>query len=214
MSRAPGGKTDKKKWILLGSIGLLIGLSAFLLTLLLKQEKSFDSLSLLPEPRVISEFELISADGDRFSRENLLDRWTLVFFGFTNCPDVCPNTLYELQNAADRVAESLDHSSDSLQVVFISVDPARDTVEKIAEYVEFFGDELIGLTGSNHQLRSLATELGIAFELEEPSEETKYYDVLHSSAVVLINPDGQLHGAFMSPHHAESISGDMLKLLD
>lgn len=146
-------------------------------------------------PRDFGDFELIDQNGSAFTRDNLRGRWTLVFFGFTYCPDVCPTTmalLAQLMKQLDGLPEQAD-----TRVVMVSVDPARDTPEKLASYVPYFNPGFIGLTGDFMAIHRFATALNTPFR-KVPGQGEDYL-VDHSANVVLINPMGDYHGFFKAP---------------
>jgi protein SCO1/2 len=171
------------------------------------------TLMVLPEPKVIADFALIDGQGQAFSLENLRGKWSLLFFGFTHCPDVCPSALYDL----NLISESLKNQGGDAaehQVVFISVDPERDTPEKLSQYVAYFNPDFIGVTGNQEQLKPLTMQLGIAYQFEEHEPGAERYDVYHTASVMLINPRGQLHGVFPAPHNAEKMAGELADVID
>jgi protein SCO1/2 len=149
----------------------------------------------LDTPRIFSDFELVDHNGEAFNIARMEDVWTMVFFGFTNCPDICPTTLATLN---DTYSKMKDSEKDKLQIVMISLDPERDTVEKLAEYVPYFNEEFIGVTGNKHLIRRLTAEINIAYNTV-PLEGDDY-TVDHSTQLVLINPKGHYHGFFKAPH--------------
>lgn len=160
----------------------------------------------LSKPRPLPDFTLTDGDGEPFTRQDFAGQWSLVFFGFTHCPDVCPNTLFML----DKVKEQL--GEDSPQVVFVSVDPQRDTAEAVGEYVQYFDPEFTGLRGDGNALAPLTRALSVAYEFK-PAEEDDY-TVIHSSAVLLINPSAELTTIFTTPLSANGISADLRRILD
>ena len=171
------------------------------------------SLIVLPEPRVIADFALVDQEGARFSLEDLQNQWSLLFFGFTHCPDVCPTTLYDLQ----KVVETLQPDSAELepfQVVFVSVDPERDSPEQLKGYTEYFHPDFIGVTGDHQQLQPLTMQAGIAYRVEDHEAGDNSYQVDHSASILLFNPDGRLHGVFPAPHEVGAISADLAQLLN
>ncbi len=145
------------------------------------------------KPRIFKDFQLTDHSGKPFSLDNLQDRWTLMFFGFTYCPDICPTTMATIN---DLMATLDSDIRDNTQVVLVSVDPARDTVEKLSQYVPYFNPDFIGVTGEFLQIKRLATQLNIAFNKVTLGDS---YTVDHSANVVLINPKGHYHGFFKSP---------------
>jgi len=179
-----------------------------------KQQPSTATLMVLPEPRVIADFALHDDRGQPFSLENLRGHWTLMFFGFTHCPDVCPSALYDLNLVSERLKESLGEKLPSLQVVFVSVDPERDTPEKLSEYLGYFNPEFIGVTGAHEQLAPMTMQVGIAYEIEEHDPGAGNYNVYHSVSFLLTDPEGRLYGVFPAPHDAEKITNDLLAAIE
>ncbi|MBT8077112.1 MAG: SCO family protein [Gammaproteobacteria bacterium] len=162
--------------------------------------------TLLPEPRALPDFELVLHDGRAFTRDSLRDAWTLLFFGFTHCPDICPNTLQKLAMARAQLAGQ-QNSAALPRIVLISVDPDRDSGEILAEYVSYFGSGIAGATGSMEQLLVLTGHLGIFFQ-KDPATDGNY-NVSHSTAVLLINPDAELHAVLASPLTVEAVARDL-----
>lgn len=154
----------------------------------------------LPEPRQLAGVTLLDHHGNTVILQSVSDRWTLVFFGFTFCPDVCPTTLSVLNLATDRLQSPP-------QVIMVSVDPERDTPERLASYVTAFNPDFIGLTGTLSNIRAVTGELGIAFEkvVPEPGAEAEPYLVEHSGTVVVLDPTGQHVGYIRPPLHPETI---------
>lgn len=150
----------------------------------------------LPEGRPIPEFELIDHRGRAFGNEDLKNRWHLVSYGFTTCPDVCPTTLSRLAATTDRLKEYVD----DLEVLFYSVDHRRDTPRQLASYLPFFSEDFIGLTHfDNPDNPHLPFEqgLGIVARLV-PGESTSPddYQVVHGVNLFLLNPEGELQAVF------------------
>ena len=157
-------------------------------------EMKANGLFLFETPRSLGEFELVNHRGEPFTEESLRGDWTLVFFGFTYCPDICPATMGFLNQL---MSELEDTESKDTSVVMVSVDPARDTVEQLAGYVPFFNTEFTGVTGDFLDLHRLATALNTPFR-KVPGQGEDYL-VDHSANVVLINPRGDYHGFFKAP---------------
>lgn len=111
--------------------------------------------------------------------------WQLLALGFTHCPDLCPVTLAELAELC------ASYSGDNLRVIFVSVDPVRDRPQQLADYVQFFGEDFIGVTGSARELHRLADSLGMNFRIEGPADRPV---INHSPSIALIGPDGFLRG--------------------
>lgn len=155
---------------------------------------------LLDTPRKFSDFELLDHRGQAFGADNLTGKWTLLFFGFTHCPDICPTTMA----AAAKMYEGLEpEDKEQLQVVLISLDPERDTTEKLSQYVPYFNPDFIGATGNQYVLLKLATELNVAFN--KVQLEGGDYTIDHGANMVLINPYGHYHGFFKPPFEEGSM---------
>ncbi len=161
--------------------------------------------TVLPATSELPEFSLLNQHGEVIGRDVFEGQWDLLFFGFTQCPDICPLTLQVLANAQQQLAEAGRQAPP--RIVFVSVDPERDTPDVIGEYVDHFGDDSLGITGSMDELRKLTNGLGIFFEKLEPDEEN--YSVAHSAVVLVIDPDGQFHSLFGTPHEAENFVHDL-----
>jgi len=146
-------------------------------------------------PRALPEFELLSHRGERFVASDFEGQWSLVFFGFTYCPDICPTTMAFLARFMEEL-ESFPEAADT-RVVMVSVDPARDSPERLAEYVPYFNPDFLGVTGEFLEIHRLATGLNTPFR-KVPGEDDSYL-VEHSANVVLINPRGPYYGFFKAP---------------
>jgi len=161
-------------------------------------------ITLFPDPKPLTAFALTDHKNRVFDLASLKGKWSFLFFGFTHCPDVCPMTLAVLARARDNIAKHTAGAED-IQFVFISVDPNRDTVSKLGQYVDYFDTTFLGVTGDNAQIGSLAGQLGAAYQVEiKPGLEN--YPVYHSAAVFLLDPRARYHAVFTPPHDAEAIS--------
>ena len=180
--------------VLAGLVGVAIWFSAN------TQNKAL----VLSEPQVtLPEFAFQKAGKADFTNASLKGKWSLLFIGYTYCPDVCPTTLADL----DRVYPSLTNDQKTTtQVVFISVDPNRDKAEELADYVHYFNPNFIGVTSSHQQLWPFVTQLGLIYSLVEEGETSAYYLVDHSASIVLINPEGKLHATFKSEVNEQGIN--------
>lgn len=163
---------------------------------------------LLQTPRDPGAFELVDHRGASFRPAQLADGWTLWFFGFTNCPDVCPMTLVTLDLVDSALAAA---GATRPQVLMMSVDPARDTPERLAEYVPYFNPGFVGVTGSMAEVRQLTERLGII--VQYTAGEGDDYTVDHSSQLMLTGPDGLVHAVFPSPHEPDALARDLAVLL-
>lgn len=163
---------------------------------------------LYPSPRPVPEFTLARADGNPLTLADWRGRWTLVFFGFTNCPDVCPTTLATLKQAWVELGRR--GLADRIRVDFVSVDPQRDTSETLMKYVGYFSPDFVAATGSDEELGKLTRSLGLVYA--RTPNESGDYSVDHSAAVIIVDPQGRLVGMFRPPLDAAKIASDMVTL--
>ena len=157
-------------------------------------ETRANGLFLFDTPRDVGDFSLTDHRGLSFTRDDLRGRWTLIFFGFTHCPDICPTTMAELAELKSQLADT--EASDA-RVVMVSVDPARDTPDRLAQYVPYFHPDFIGVTGEFADILSVAQRLNAPFR--KVSEPDGGYQMEHSANVRLMNPRGDYHGFFRAP---------------
>lgn len=157
-------------------------------------------------PREIGPFSLLDQNGQPFVNQQLKGKWTLVFFGFTNCPDICPTTLASFNELAGMLEEG--KFAQDTQFLLVSLDPARDTPEKLKTYVEFFNPDFTGVTGEFLAIHRFATQLNVAFQkvMLGDGKDPANYTVDHSGHVALINPQGHYHGFFKSPIEASKLA--------
>jgi len=170
----------------------------------------FEKTVLLPAPRAIQATTFTDHRGEAFGPEQFKDLWTIVFFGFTNCPDICPSTLRILKDVKEQVSQT--GLWEGYQVVMVSVDPARDTPQKLGTYVPFFDAEFLGVTADLEETQEFAKSVGALFIKRENEQNDEWYDVDHSASLILINPQGQWAGAITAPHQTDQISNDLIKL--
>jgi len=159
---------------------------------------------LWPNPIVVQPFVLADQRGAPFTVEQLKGRWSFLFFGYTHCPDVCPTTLKILDRVSRELAPDPALSRD-VQFVFVSVDPERDTLELLGKYVGYFNADFLAVTGADDALIPLTRQLGIYTDREQPDSDGNYL-VAHSSAVLLIGPQGRFLGVFQAPHQPLDIA--------
>jgi protein SCO1/2 len=164
------------------------------------------SATLIPNPRPLQPFSLSRHSGEEFAQDTLLDNWTFIAFGYTHCPDICPTTLSVLSQTADLVNE--DTAQKGPQFVFVSVDPERDSLQRLATYVPYFNPDFIGATGPEADLQRLTGQLGILYRKVEDENTALDYLVDHSASIVLIDPLGRLQAVFSPPHDAGKMAQD------
>ncbi|MCU7959456.1 MAG: SCO family protein [gamma proteobacterium symbiont of Bathyaustriella thionipta] len=172
-----------------------------------------DSATLLPQAADLPDFELMDQNGQVFNNQNLQGKWHFLFFGYTHCPDVCPTTLLRLTEVYNRTAAEHDLQANT-DVIFVSVDPGRDTPQHLKKYVEYFAKYFIGLTGKKEQIDKLSKALGIAYSIHPPEaeDEPDNYLVDHSAAILLINPQGQFQAVFLGEQDPQKIADDFIKI--
>jgi protein SCO1/2 len=146
---------------------------------------------------------LVSADGAAFDAPRLRGRWSLVFFGFTSCPDVCPTTLQTLAAFAREPANGV--ASGDTQVVFVSVDPERDSRSRIAEYLQAFDPRFVGVTGSPAAMELFSAQAGAGFAVSGAAMD-------HSTSVFVVDPQGRLAGVLLHPADAAEVRADLASL--
>ncbi len=203
------------KKILLGVLIIIFPLSlGILFSQYMNQGKgTFEGVAatVLPEAKPLPDFLLEDHRGKAFTNESLRGQWSFVFFGYTHCPDVCPTTL-ALLNQVDQVLKK--ETEDKIpKTIFISVDPERDTVAQLAEYVTYFNSEFTGVTGSLENLQVLTKSLGIAFG-KEGDDESNDYEVYHSARILLVDPKARLKALFSSPQDVNQLASDYIKIID
>ncbi len=157
-------------------------------------EMQINGLYVFDTPRDPGAFTLIDHKGESFTKESLKGQWTLLFFGFTHCPDICPTTLSFLAKLKQELATT--EAADT-QVVMVTVDPARDTPEVLAAYIPYFDPEFTGVTGDFIKILSFARSFNAPFRKVTAADGT--YELDHSANVVLVNPRGDYHGFFKAP---------------
>ena len=153
--------------------------------------RAYKSLLAYPAPKEIAAFSLKNSDGKEFSLAQLQGHWTLLSFGFTTCPDVCPTTLTEL-SAMFAILKLPSLQAAAAQIVFVSIDPERDTPESLESYVKHYNSDFIAATGDIPALTAFATNLGAVFEKEANGLGAQDYTMAHTASIFLINPQGQL----------------------
>ena len=190
--------------------------------------------TLFPAARPLVGFSLIDQVGAEFTKADLEGRWSLVFFGFTHCPDICPVTMKEL---AEFYVQLSDHERSKLNVILGTVDPERDDSQAMADYVAQYNEDFIGLTGDRSALSVLTKLLYVTYsdptELETHEGHDEHEDdqvadhtahgaeaatpedylITHSGHIAIINPDGDFHGVIRPPHRDRDLLSVMRALL-
>lgn len=139
-----------------------------------------------PVARDIKNFTLATANDQKFTLQNFLNHWTLVFFGFTHCASVCPTTLEMMK----RAYPALHNEFSNLQIVLISLDPERDNPEALAAYTRNFHPDFIGVSGKLQELRKMQSNFGI-FSAKDNNSPVNNYQLQHTASIMLVNPQGK-----------------------
>ena len=160
---------------------------------------------LYPQPRAVPPFVLERATGGSFSQDDLQGHWTLAFFGFTHCPDICPTTLAAMKQVEDALGAG--DPPIPLQMLFVSVDPDRDTAPVLARYAAFFSPDIVAATAPEERLQPMTRSLGIVYM--QSALPAGGYTVDHSAQIVLIAPQGRMLGMFRPPLDAQRIAADL-----
>lgn len=164
---------------------------------------------LLPQSRNLPELSLTNQDGQTVAVDQLKDQWSLLFFGYTFCPDICPATLAQLRQLQGQLPpETLA----KLRIVLVTVDPHRDTPEQLKKYLDYFDAGFIGLTGEEAIIQKLANGVSIPFIPADTSKEN--YTVDHSGNLVLVGPDGKQRGFIRAPINNTKLAAQLPGLLE
>jgi protein SCO1 len=164
----------------------------------------------LTPSRALPDFSLIDQQGRNFGAANLRGHWSLMFFGYTNCPDFCPTTLTTLAAMNKRLRAA--KSPAPPQVIFVSVDAKRDTPAQLAKYVPYFDPEFIGLTAADQPgIEAVANKLGVAVVIQPTSDGN--YTVDHSGAIFVLNPDGRLTAVLTGPFSVDALQADFQRIV-
>jgi protein SCO1/2 len=193
---------------------LVVGLLVLVVALMLigRQSRTLPqpvTATLLPESRALPVTAFVDKNGNSFSTGDLAGQYTLLFFGFTNCPDICPLTLQVLALAKAEIAARQPAAVP--RVAFVSVDPYRDSPATVRRYVDNFDADFIGLTASDSTLAPLLQALGVTVHKNEVEGER--YNVVHNGTIYVLDADAQWFALFSgSDHDAETVATDYLRL--
>jgi len=197
-----------KKILWVGFSSLAVVVLATLLAMMFAKPASYRGTAYGEPYPAAPQIELIRSNGETFRLSDQKGKIVLLFFGYTSCPDVCPTTLAELK----LVMDDLGDRTNLVQVIFVSVDPERDTPEKIQKYVEHFNKGFVGLSGATDDLEVIWKDYGV-FREEVQSDSAFGYIVNHTARVYLIDMDGNLRLSYGYQTPAEDIVNDLELLL-
>ncbi len=164
----------------------------------------------LPRAKALASFVLVDQDGREMTEQGLRGRWTFAAIGYTTCPDVCPMTMATFV-ALNREIGALD-TAQVPQFLFISVDPQRDTPERIGQYVRHFDPDFLGATGTDAALGALVRDLGGLYARADAPDSALGYTMDHSASIYLIDPEARLAAIFSTPHDPAMMAQDYVAL--
>jgi len=170
------------------------------------------SATVLHEASPITSFRLLDHHGNVFTQDNLAGKWSLLSFGYTHCPDICPTTL----NVLDQANKILHEANATVlpQTLFLTLDPERDDANTLSEFVPWFNKEFIGLTGSIEQIHALTKNLGILIQKREDESGEGNYLIDHTVSIMVIDNKGQLRALSSAPHNPQTIANDFIKITE
>ena len=202
---------SNRYWIAVGAIAVVAAVAGVYVARMVSQPAvaSLESGTVLPQPRTLAEFRLTDTRGADTSPRELRGHPTLVFFGFTHCPDVCPTTLALLTGVQKQLAPQ-DEKMAGLKVALISVDPERDTPEQMGKYIASFGGDLIGLTGSAPEIVKATRSFGVAFARADLPGGS--YTMDHSATVFVLDSQARIVAVFTPPLSAAALTRDIARL--
>ncbi|MEE4670546.1 SCO family protein [Pseudomonas alliivorans] len=206
-------RTQKTVFILVAVVALIMGLT---INRVLSGKGPGDQTALidagvilLPQSRSLPSLSMSDQNGAPVAVDELKGKWTLVFFGYTYCPDICPTTLAQLRDIRTKLPQEAVHN---MRVVLVSVDPDRDTPQQLKQYLGYFDPRYIGLTAPVADIQKLASALSIPFIPADTSKPG--YTVDHSGNLALIGPDGRQRGFIRSPLNAQKLMAQLPVLLE
>lgn len=206
-------RTQKTVFILVAVVALIMGLT---INRVLSGKGPGDQTALidagvilLPQSRSLPSLNMNDQNGAPVAVDELKGKWTLVFFGYTYCPDICPTTLAQLRDIRTKLPQE---AVDNMRVVLVTVDPNRDTPQQLKQYLGYFDPRYIGLTAPVADIQKLASALSIPFIPADTSKPG--YTVDHSGNLALIGPDGRQRGFIRSPLNAQKLVAQLPVLLE
>ncbi len=199
--------TGKVKWILgIAVVAILLFFIAYFVGVRLRPYSYHGMLMQSTEPP--GDFTLIDHNGNRMHLSDYEGKWVILYYGYTFCPDVCPTTMLQL----GRMMPLLGKKADDVQVFMISVDPERDTPERLKEYVTYFHPSFIGLTGTPDEIADAAAPFGIYYKKQEV-EGASGYLMDHTASVTVLGPDGRVRLIWPYGTTSEEMAEDLLHLM-
>ena len=157
----------------------------------------------------IDNFELIDQNNEVFNKKSLEGGWTVLFFGYTNCPDVCPTTIYKLAEIKNGIKEDLP--SANFNTVLVTLDPDRDSTERLDEYIGYFDETMLGVTGTYENIQSFTSSLSVFYQRINKEEG---YDFNHTASIFVFDKDGSLFATMSPANTVEELESDFFTILN
>ena len=176
---------------------------------LLEKKPSLITGKILVRPMEIDNFELIDQNNEVFNKKSLEGGWTVLFFGYTNCPDVCPTTIYKLAEIKNGIKEDLP--SANFNTVLVTLDPDRDSSERLDEYIGYFDETMLGITGTYENIQSFTSSLSVFYQRINKEEG---YDFNHTASIFVFDKDGSLFATMSPANTVEEIESDFFTILN
>jgi protein SCO1/2 len=206
-------RTQKTVFILVAIVAVVLGLTV---NRVLSGKGQGDQTALidagvilLPQSREVPDLRMVDQDGQSVSLGSLKDKWTLLFFGYTFCPDICPTTLAQLRQIKSELPKE---AVDKLRIVLVSVDPNRDTPQQLKTYLGYFDKQFVGLTAPVDSIQKLANAVSIPFIPADTSKPN--YTVDHSGNLALLGPDGTQRGFIRGPLNNQKLVAQLPGLVE
>lgn len=206
-------RTQKTVFILVAIVAVVLGLTV---NRVLSGKGQGDQTALidagvilLPQSRDVPDLKMVDQDGQPVLLGSLKDKWTLLFFGYTFCPDICPTTLAQLRQIKSELPKE---TVDKLRIVLVSVDPNRDTPQQLKTYLGYFDKQFVGLTAPVDSIQKLANAVSIPFIPADTSKPN--YTVDHSGNLALLGPDGTQRGFIRSPLNNQKLIAQLPGLVE
>ena len=176
---------------------------------LLEKKPSLITGKILVRPMEIDNFELIDQNNEVFNKKSLEGGWTVLFFGYTNCPDVCPTTIYKLAEIKNGIKEDLP--SANFNTVLVTLDPDRDSSERLDEYIGYFDETMLGVTGTYENIQSFTSSLSVFYQRINKEEG---YDFNHTASIFVFDKDGSLFATMSPANTIEELESDFFTILN
>lgn len=204
-----GKRKPTLKILIIAGLVILAGVS---FTLKKMHDRHFPEIlrGLAVDPKPMGQVSLIDKTGHTLNLQHFKGKWTLVFFGYTNCPDVCPSTLLELEQLKKSFAK--EPVKRDYQFLFVTVDPQRDTTQRLNEYVNYFDPDFQAAGGDIAQIKTFEHVFGAFHKYAKKSKDDMHYSVAHSAEVYIVDPELQYVGKFLPPFDINKLNQQLTAL--